>query len=179
MTSHSLLPAADMVAAVMVSILGLIVIYDAWMIWKPIRDIPNLGKLPGGGHAWQSEGSQEVTRHWANLITIAAMMILPWPMAQASDTSITWVIVWDLLLGFHTISVLWPKRYAVTTTHLFADGGRFEWTRLKLANKQPRSRIMLLRKGWGIFAPLPIGGSSVDLEIARIFINTVLDDESE
>jgi len=168
-----------MVAAVMISILGLIVIYDAWMIWKPIRDIPSLGKLPNGGHAWQSDGSQEVTRHWANLVTIGAMMILPWPMAQASDTSITWVIIWDALLAFHTVSILWPKRYAVTSTHLFADGARFEWSRLKMARKQPRSRIMLLRKGWGIFAPLPLGGSQNDLEVVRMIISEILCEESE
>ena len=45
--------------------------------------------------------------------------------------------------------LLVPKRYAITSTHLFADGQRYEWSRLVLPKRQPKHRIMLLRKGWG------------------------------
>ena len=33
---------------------------------------------------------------------------------------------------------------------------------------------MLLRKGWGIFGPLPLGGSQNDLSVARSRIEKVL-----
>jgi len=58
----------------------------------------------------------------------------------------------------------------VTSTHLFADGQRYEWKKLRLAKRQPKRRIMLLRKGWGIFGPLPVGGKYHDLEQAKTAI---------
>ena len=70
-----------------------------------------------------------------------------------------------------------PKRYAVTRTHAFADGQRYEWGRLRLSKRQPARRIMLLRKGWGIFGPLPLGGDKNDLSVARSRIETALDEE--
>ena len=50
--------------------------------------------------------------------------------ASFSNTPIIYVLLWDLLLGLHIISLLVPKRYAITSTHLFADGQRYEWGRL-------------------------------------------------
>ena len=104
----------------------------------------------------------------------AAMMALPWALVKLSNTSATYVIIWDILLALHLISLLVPKRYAITTTHLFADGQRYPWSMLKLAKKQPKRRIMLLRKGWGIFGPLPLGGDHHDLSIARLQIENVI-----
>ena len=72
-----------------------------------------------------------------------------------------------LLTSFSHHIFACAKRYAVTSTHLFADGQRYEWSRLKLAKKQPKRRIMLLRKGWGIFGPLPLGGNYHDLDLAK------------
>ena len=45
-------------------------------------------------------------RQWANLGSMAAMMALPWGFASFSDTPITYVIFWDVLLGLHIISLL-------------------------------------------------------------------------
>jgi hypothetical protein len=84
------------------------------------------------------------------------------------------VIIWDILLALHLISLLIPKRYAITKTHLFADGQRYPWSMLKIAKRQPKRRIMLLRKGWGIFGPLPLGGEQNDLTTARLYIENVL-----
>jgi len=102
---------------------------------------------------------------------------------SASNTPILYAILWDVFLGLHLVSLLVPKRYAVTPTHLFADGQRYEWSRLKMPTKQPKSRIMLLRMGWGPFAPLPLGGQYHDLEIAkqriRIFKDVQIDVENE
>ena len=36
---------------------------------------------------------------------------------------------------------------------------------------------MLLRKGWGIFGPLPLGGEQNDLTIARQYIENILSGE--
>ena len=87
-----------------------------------------------------------------------------------SDTSPLWAVAWDALLLLHLVGLLVPKRYAVTRTHLIADGQRYAWERLKLADRQPRRRIMSLRRGWGIFGPLPIAAASNELTTVRAWI---------
>ena len=144
----------------MVLILGAIVAWDAWWLTRQHRDIPKFGHLPNNGYAWKSERNHEMFRQWANLGSMAAMMALPWGFASFSNTPITYVIIWDVLLGLHIISLLVPKRYAITSTHLFADGQRYEWSRLVLPKRQPKHRIMLLRKGWGPFGPTAARGRS-------------------
>ena len=98
------------------------------------------------------------------------MMAAPWLLVEQSDTSQNLVILFDLLLAIHIAGMLWPKRYAITRTHLFADGQRFEWNNLRIPDKQKAQRIILHRKGWGIFAPLPLGGNPTDLSIAKEWI---------
>jgi len=164
------LPPSDTFAIFVIVILAGIVLWDAFWLTKQKRDIPNLGDLPNGGFAWASEGPQEVIRQWGNLFSMAAMMSLPWALISLSNTSIIYGIIWDILLALHIIYLLIPKRYAVTSTHLFADGQRYEWKKLRLAKRQPKRRIMLLRKGWGIFGPLPVGGKYHDLEQAKTSI---------
>ncbi|MAH09069.1 MAG: hypothetical protein CL961_05310 [Euryarchaeota archaeon] len=164
------LPPSDTFAIFVIVILAGIVLWDAFWLTKQKRDIPNLGDLPNGGFAWASEGPQEVIRQWGNLFSMAAMMSLPWALISLSNTSIIYGIIWDILLALHIIYLLIPKRYAVTSTHLFADGQRYEWKKLRLAKRQPKRRIMLLRKGWGIFGPLPVGGKYHDLEQAKTAI---------
>ena len=164
------LPTSDTFAIFVIVILAGIVLWDAFWLTKQKRDIPNLGDLPNGGFAWASEGPQEVIRQWGNLFSMAAMMSLPWALISLSKTSIIYGIIWDILLALHIIYLLIPKRYAVTSTHLFADGQRYEWKKLRLAKRQPKRRIMLLRKGWGIFGPLPVGGKYHDLEQAKTAI---------
>ena len=41
------------------------------------------------------------------------------------------------------------------------NGLNYDW------QKTTKARIMLLRKGWGVFGPLPLGGSYHDLEQAK------------
>ena len=171
------LPGPESMAQFCVAILTVIIAWDAWWLGRQRIDIPNLGELPNSGYAWESNQSQEVSRQWANLMTMGAMMALPWMLAELSDTPLLWVWIWDFLLVIHLISLLIPKRYAITSTHLFADGQRYEWNRLQLAKKQPKKRIMLLRKGWGPFAPLPLGGERIELGKALERINSILNEE--
>ena len=171
------LPDPNIFAGVMVGVLALIVAWDAWALTRTRSDIPILGELANGGYAWQSEGPQEVARQWGNLIAMAAMIALPWALAEASSTVIWWVILWDILLALHIISLMIAKRYAITSTHLFADGQRYDWQLLRMPISQPKRRIMLHRNGWSIFAPLPLGGNPDMLKIARKRIRAILDEE--
>ena len=173
----STLPNPENMAQFCVIILAIIVAWDAWWLARQRVDIPSTGDLSNGGFAWESNQSEEVSRQWANLMTLGAMMVLPWMLAELSDTPIIWVWIWDGLLAIHLISLLVPKRYAVTSTHLFADGQKYEWSRLRLAKKQPKKRIMLLRKGWGPFGPLPLGGDRSALDKAANLIITILHEE--
>lgn len=167
------LPSAEHVAFVAVAVLAGIVAWDAYWLTKQRRDVPELGPLPGGGFAWESEGVHEMVRQWGNLGSMAAMMVLPWALLEASDTPVIYAILWDVFLGLHLISLLIPKRYAITSTHLFADGQRYPWERLRLAKRQPKRRIMLLRNGWGPFGPLPLGGDGPSLRTAQTYIRAM------
>lgn len=175
MAEEDLILSADTAALFAVILLAGIVAWDAFWLTRQRQDIPQMGELKKGGFAWKSEGPQEVIRQWGNLASMAAMMALPWALLSASDTSTWYAVAWDVLLSLHLISLLIPKRYAVTRTHLFADGQRYDWNRLRLQQRQPARRIMLLRKGWGVFGPLPLGGSQNDLSVARSRIELALD----
>ena len=167
------LPSAEHVAFVAVAVLAGIVAWDAYWLTKQRRDVPELGSLPGGGFAWESEGVHEMVRQWGILGSMAAMMVLPWALLEASDTPIIYAVLWDVFLALHLISLLIPKRYAITSTHLFADGQRYPWERLRLAKRQPKRRIMLLRNGWGPFGPLPLGGDGPSLRTAQTSIRAM------
>lgn len=178
MTSHAdALPDPALVGAVCVGVLALIVAWDAWWLTRQRLDIPEFGELANSGFAWSSDQATEAQRQWANMISMAAMMVLPWGLKDVSDTPTSYILVWDALLALHMISLLIPKRYAVTKTHLFADGQRYEWSRLKLQKRQPKKRIMLLRKNWGPFGPLPLGGKRSDLKIAITRISGFIEEE--
>ena len=45
------------------------------------------------------------------------------------------------------------------------------------AKKQPKKRVMLLRKGWGPFGPLPLGGSISTLAVVIPKIQLLLSEE--
>ena len=173
----SSLPDPELMAQFCVAVLAIIVAWDAWWLARQRVDIPKLGETPGGGYAWQSNQSEEVSRQWANLMTVGVMMVLPWMLAELSNTPTIWVWIWDVLLAFHVVSLLIPKRYAITSTHLFADGQKYEWSRLKLAKRQPKKRVMLLRKGWGPFGPLPLGGNISTLAVIVPKIQLLLSEE--
>ena len=151
------LPSAEPVAVAAVVVLACIVVWDAFWLTKQRRDVPELGRLPGGGFAWASEGVHEMVRQWGNLGSMAAMMVLPWALLEASNTPVIYAILWDVLLSLH----------------LVADGQRYPWDRLRLAKRQPKRRIMLLRNGWGLFGPLPLGGDSESLGVAREYIKAM------
>ena len=169
------LPDPNTFAALAVTVLFGIVVWDAYWLTRQRLDVPTLGELSNGGFAWESEGAQELIRQWGNLGSMAAMMVLPWGLVSVSNTDPAYAIAWDVCLTLHLISLLVPKRYAVTRTHAFADGQRYDWQRLRLAGRQPARRIMLLRKGWGVFGPLPLGGAQNDLSIARERIGLALE----
>ncbi|MFZ9048368.1 MAG: hypothetical protein ACO20Y_06210 [Poseidonia sp.] len=181
------LPSAEHVGLAAVVTLALIVAWDAYWLTKQRSDVPELGRLPNGGFAWESEGVHEMVRQWGNLGSMAAMMVLPWALLEVSNTPVVYAVLWDVFLALHLISLLVPKRYAITSTHLFADGQRYAWERLRLAKRQPKRRIMLLRNGWGPFGPLPLGGDADALRVAREYIKameqarstTLLSTESE
>ena len=63
-------------------------------------------------------------RQWGNLASMAAMIALPWALINASNTSYWYGIAWSALLSLHIISLLIPKRYAITRTHLFLPMGK-------------------------------------------------------
>ena len=167
------LPSAEHVAFAAVCVLAGIVVWDAYWLTKQRRDVPELGPLSNGGFAWASEGVHEMIRQWGNLGSMAAMMVLPWALLEASNTPIIYAVLWDVFLALHLISLLVPKRYAITSTHLFADGQRYPWERLRLAKRQPKRRIMLLRNGWGPFGPLPLGGDPHSLGVAKEYIKAM------
>ena len=102
----SALPDPETMAQFCVVVLAIIVAWDAWWLGRQRMDIPELGDLPNGGFAWESNQSQEVSRQWANLLTMGAMMVLPWMLAELSNTPIIWVWIWDILLAIHLISLL-------------------------------------------------------------------------
>lgn len=173
------LPDPDLVGVFITSIVGMVVIWDIWLLWRRYDSIPEVGPLPNGGHAWSSTFEQEVARHWSSILALTFMMGAPWVLAATTNTSTFVVIIFDVLLFIHLIGMILPKRYAVTKTHLFCDGQRHEWDNLRLAIKQPRGRILLQRKGWSIFAPLPLGAGPSDLSIARSWIAAALSGNEE
>src|SRR6056300_1340459 len=111
------LPAAENVAMTAVAVLAAIVAWDAYWLTKQRRDVPELGSLAGGGFAWASEGVHEMVRQWGNLGSMAAMMVLPWALLEVSNTPVVYAVLWDVFLALHLISLLVPKRYAITSTH--------------------------------------------------------------
>ena len=134
------LPNPNFIGGIAILILAGIVIWDAFWLTRQRTDVPKIGEL-SAGFAWTSEGSNEVIRQWGNLFSMAVMMALPWGFVEISGTSYIWALIWDVLLSLHLISLLIPKRYAVSRTHLFADGQRYSWERLKLAKKQKGQKI--------------------------------------
>jgi hypothetical protein len=116
-------------------------------------------------------------RNGTSLVTLGVMMALPWPFLESSGTPLISVIIYDVLLGMHCIWMMLPKRYAVSKTHLFADGFQHAWESLRWDGWNGGNRIVLQRKGWWVFAPLPIGGALADLEQVAARIEALQTDE--
>ena len=157
------LPDPVLMAQLCVITLAIIVAWDAWWLTKQRLHIPKLGNISETVYAWESNQAEEVSRQWANMMTVGAMMALPWALAELSDTPTIYVWVWDILLALHLISLLLPKRYAVTTTHLFADGQKYEWTRLSLPKNSLRNESCYCARVGSIWTPCPLAAIEATL----------------
>ena len=156
-------PDPSQIAAAVLLFTSAIVLVDAYKLLKVQREVPTLGRLANGGFAWESELGHEVVRNLTQLLALTVMMVTPWFLAERSGTDWTWVAVFDGLLAIHCITLLLPKRYELTRDRLWADGIRYDWNNLAWKGWKGGSRVVLFRKGWWIFAPLPLGGSPEDL----------------
>ena len=168
------LPDSDLVGGSITILVAAVGLWDVWILWRRFDLVPRLGPLKNGGYAWASTTEQEMSRHWSSILALTIMMAAPWILAETTQTSVWLVVVFDILLGIHMAGMVIPKRYAASRTHLFCDGQKHEWEGLRLALKQPRGRILLHRKGWSIFAPLPLGGQAGDLSHARSWISAAM-----
>lgn len=168
------LPDSDLVGGLITILVAIVVLWDVWILWRRFDLVPQLGALKNGGFAWASTTEQEMSRHWSSILALTIMMAAPWILAETTQTSVRMVVVFDILLGIHMAGMVIPKRYAASRTHLFCDGQKHEWEGLRLALKQPRGRILLHRKGWSVFAPLPLGGQVGDLSLARLWISAAM-----
>ena len=153
----------SVVAAAVVGIIAFVVLHDGWRVMQGRSQVSRLGRLPGGGFAWQTDSSRELVRNSSQLMTLGVMMALPWLLSARSGTPIWWLALFDLLLGLHCVWLVLPKRYAITRTHLFVDGFEHSWDSLRWVGWKGGGRILLQRRGWWLFAPLPLGGHSDDL----------------
>ena len=161
-----------LVGSLIIGAIGLIVIYDILHIIKNKNTVPLLGFLPQGGYAWSSTSQQELFRNGPNILTIITMGILPWLLASLSFTPILLIIIFDLFLLILVFTMVLPKRYAITKTSVFADGQRLNWQKIKKLDEETsvNRRLVLFRDGWWVFAPLPLGGSTKELIIAKELI---------
>ncbi len=157
------IPDPNQVAAAVLLFTSAIVLVDAYKLLKVQREVPTLGHLVNGGFAWESEVGHEVIRNLTQLLALTVMMVTPWFLAERSGTPLGWLVVFDGLLAIHCITLLLPKRYALTRDRLWADGIRYDWNNLAWKGWKGGSRVVLFRKGWWLFAPLPLGGSPEDL----------------
>ena len=71
-------------------------------------------------------------RQWGNLGSMAAMMVLPWALLEASDTPVIYAILWDVFLGLHLISCWFqnatPSRPPICSlTGSATRGSVFDW----------------------------------------------------
>ena len=160
------LPQPNTVALTIVIIVALIVLYDVWALYRNRHRVPLLGQLTNGGYAWSSSIADELRRNGPNILTMLTMIGLPWLLANKSGTNESYIVLFDILLFIHLISLLIPKRYAITRTHLFADGHSYSWSYFSKLKWKKSQRLILQRKGWWLFAPLPLGGTDSNLEEA-------------
>ena len=161
-----------LIGSLIVSLVGLIVIYDILHLFRNKKTVPQLGNLPLGGYAWSSTFNQEIFRNGPNILTLITISILPWLLISVSTTPTWMVVIFDIFLFFLIVTMLLPKRYAITKTSIYADGQRLDWDSIKALDSETliSQRIVLHRLGWWIFAPLPLGGSKEDLVIAKDLI---------
>ena len=157
------LASPSVIAAAVVALVAFVVLYDGWRVTQGRSQVGRLGRLSGGGFAWQADAGRELVRNGSQLVTLGVMMALPWILFERSGTPIWWLLLFDGLLALHCVWLVLPKRYAITRTHLFVDGFEHSWKSLRWAGWKGGERIVLQRRGWWLFAPLPLGGHPDDL----------------
>jgi hypothetical protein len=155
---------SSVVGFVAIGFVSTIVLIDGFRYLSMEREVPKLGHLPRGGFAWSTTIKMEYERNWANVITILIMGIMPLLLDPILGIPTIQIILFPLVLGGMLVLQIVPKRYAVTKDRLSADGFTFDWENIVWTGWKGGSRIVLQRKGWGILAPLPLGGSREDLE---------------
>ena len=165
----------ELVGSIIVALVSTIVALDLWRLWHGWREIPLLGPLPLGGHAWQARPADEVVRNLPNLLTLAVMAVLPWLIADEISTPLWQPLAFTVAMLAMGAQMVAPKRYAVTRTHLFFDGWLVGWERLTRPTRTRGGRLVLQRRGWGPFAPLPLGGAGPDLALALAWITAAID----
>lgn len=163
-----------LIGGVVVAAVALTVALDAWKLRQSHREITRLGPLPLGGHAWVAAPKDELIRNLINILTLTAMAVLPWPLARASDTPWWQPAIFSFAMVTMAVLMLLPKRYAVTRQALLADGWRVDWDRLRSPRITRGGRLILHRRAWGLFAPLPLGGEPHDLAAALPWVEAAL-----
>jgi hypothetical protein len=157
-------------------LIGVIVLIDVNRFLQMSRQVPKLGELNNGGWAWASDIESELNRNWGHLLALGVMILLPWIIDDLFGIPTIQIMILDILLLGMAFLQIKPKRYAITKQHLYTDGFRYEWHRLRYRSWKGASRIVLLRRGWGPFAPLPLGGNRDDLEQAALRIGAATSD---
>ena len=171
------LPNADFFAALVVFSLAIIVLWDGWMIWRSTMEIPSLGNLANGGFAWSSISNQRGLSTMGNLFSMAAMMVLPWSLASVTDTSIYWLIIWDVLLAIHLISLLVPKRYAVTLPISLQMVRNILGMSSDCLSANPKKGSFYIGRVGGFSLHFPLEGPSKILKVVRKYIRSLLSEE--
>ena len=164
----------SIVGFVAIGFVSAIVIFDGVRYFAMEREVPRLGNLPRGGYAWSTTVRMEYERNWANVITILVMAIIPVLLNPILNIPTIQLVLFPLVLGGMLVLQLVPKRYAVTKDRLSADGFTFDWESVVWSGWKGGSRIVLQRSGWWILAPLPLGGSTHDLEQAALRIEAAV-----
>ena len=87
-----------LIGSLIVSLVGLIVVYDILHLFRNKKTVPQLGNLPLGGYAWSSTFNQEIFRNGPNILTLIAMAILPWLLKYLLLIFFNKILLLDLLI---------------------------------------------------------------------------------
>ena len=104
------LASPSVIAAAVVALVAFVVLYDGWRVTQGRSQVGRLGRLSGGGFAWQADAGRELIRNGSQLVTLGVMMALPWILFERSGTPIWWLLLFDGLLALHCIWLVLPKR---------------------------------------------------------------------
>ncbi|PXF22674.1 MAG: hypothetical protein CXX71_03355, partial [Methanobacteriota archaeon] len=89
------LASPSVIAAAVVALVAFVVLYDGWRVTQGRSQVGRLGRLSGGGFAWQADAGRELVRNGSQLVTLGVMMALPWILFERSGTPIWWLLLFD------------------------------------------------------------------------------------